>query len=378
MQFDKDNPGLIEKYFSELRNKARVNIVSKAGEIEDYPTDPIYLPTCSRSINVFVPAGDGEIDQVIIINDGKYYQLGYTYERIYELLSKNTAIIFISTEQGLEDEAKKKGVEFEPSDALTGMGVRTVDYKYKVDEYAKFIHKKLLPNLVSRGIKIPDNPKKRVLLGSSLSGTASMYIGLTYPEWFGKIVAQSPSTDNKRILKEIIDKRIKPPPPEVFLSCGKFESPVYAKNLNIPFAEELAARLGIKLHTYPHGHQMEGWSHQLEDSLPALGLSIKASHALDKESLVGKDTKESMELPSVSSQISPELSSSTAKVAKKLGITPSSPRVFVENQQDEEKQNIEKLEESKKETPVPQQLPDSKTTHKTPFSIVPKPPWVQK
>lgn len=301
LQFDKDNPRLIENYLRELLKKARVNLVSKKGEIEEYPTNSNDLSEYSRSISVFAPPGDGEIDQVIIFNDGRFYQLCNTYERINELLSKNTAVIFISIEQGLENEAKDKGVNFETSDALSGMGVRTIDFKYKIDEYAEFIHKKLLPNLVSREIKIPDDPKKRVLIGASLSGTASMYMGLTYPEWFGKIVAQSPSIGNKTLLKDIIDKGTKPPPPEIFLSCGEYESPDYAKNLNVPFAEELETRLDIELHTYPHGHQMEGWSHQLEESLPALGLSIEASHALDRESSAKKETKKS-ELPSVSSQ----------------------------------------------------------------------------
>ena len=105
-------------------------------------------------------------------------------------------------------------------------------------------------------------------------------MGITHPEWFGKVVAQSPSIDNRGKIEEIIASGTKPPPPEIFLSCGEFESPKYAKNLNIPFAEELAEHLGIELHKYYHGHQMEGWSPQLEESLPALGLSIEASRTL--------------------------------------------------------------------------------------------------
>ncbi len=60
------------------------------------------------------------------------------------------------------------------------------------------------------------------------------------------------------------------PPPEIFLSCGEFEGPAHAKNLNLPFAMELRERLGVGLHTYPQGHQMEGWSPELEKSLHAL------------------------------------------------------------------------------------------------------------
>ncbi|RUR11612.1 serine hydrolase [Legionella sp. km772] len=261
------------KFFSDAANKARVSLVS----VDDKIVDPSNLEDpskISRSIQVFAPQGEGDIDQVVIISDGRYYQLGNTVERLDKLLSKNTAVIFITPEQGIEAEAIKKGVEFEPADALTGMGARTVDLKYRLDEYAKFIHQELLPELVKRGIKIPTDPDKRVLVGASLGGTASIYMGMEHPEWFGKVVAQSPSINNRGKLEKIIDSGKKPPPPEIYLSCGEFESPKYAKNLNIPFAEELAEHLGVKLHTSPHGHQMEAWSPQLEDALPALGLSL--------------------------------------------------------------------------------------------------------
>ena len=151
---DKAGPNL-EKFFSDLEKKARVSLVSVDDEVADYPSNPADLSKISRSIQVFAPPGDGEIDQVVIISDGKYYQLGNTVERLDKLLSKNTAVIFITPEQGIKEEATKKGVEFEPADALTGMGARTVDLKYRVDEYADFIHNKLLPALVDRGIKIP-------------------------------------------------------------------------------------------------------------------------------------------------------------------------------------------------------------------------------
>ncbi len=273
------------KFFSDLEKKARVSLVSVDEQVAA-PSNLADLSKISRSIQVFAPPGDSDIEQVVIINDGKYYQLGNTVERLDKLLSKNTAVIFITPEQGIEDEAIKKGVKFEPADTLPGMGARTVDLKYRVDEYAAFIHNKLLPALVDRGIKIPTDPEKIVLVGSSLSGTASIYMGITYPKWFGKVVAQSPSINNRGKLEKIIAEGKKPPPPEIFLSCGEFESPKYAKNLNIPFAEELAKRLGIELHRYYHGHQMEGWSAQLEESLPALGLGIEASRTLNTTAIL--------------------------------------------------------------------------------------------
>ena len=284
-------------FFSDLRNKARVSLVSKDDKILDYPVNPEDLSKFSRSIHVFAPPGDADLDQAVIIHDGNYYLLGNTAERMKQLLSENTAVIFIAPEDGIEAEAKAKGVEFSATDALEGMGTRTVDLKYRVDEYAGFIHNELLPELVKRGIKIPDDPDKRVLVGSSLSGTASIYMGMSHPEWFGKVVAQSPSIDNRIKIEEIMNAGKKQPSPEIFLSCGTLECPAHAKNLNLPFAEELAEYLNVELHSYPHGHQMEGWSPQLvEEALPALGLSLQAKGSLKPADVATSKSTDSAEM----------------------------------------------------------------------------------
>jgi hypothetical protein len=295
-----DDPEFLEKFFSEIEKKATHNLVSKKDKI--YSATPENVRDCSRLIHVFAPLSNEDIDQVVIINDGRYYQLGNTAVRLNKLLSENSVIIFITPQPGLEKEAIDNGVEFEPSDSLPGMGYRSVDYKYRHDAYADFIHYELLPELVKGyGIKIPNDPSKRTLVGASLSGTFSIYMGMAYPERVSKVVAQSPSINNRRILEEKITKGEKPSC-EIFLSCGQFESPEYAKNLNVPFAEELASHLGIKLHLYPHGHQMEGWSPQLENALPAIGLQLKPSQDSDEHNKTSTPV-----LPTKNLEIIPEI-----------------------------------------------------------------------
>ena len=278
---DSHNPNVLYKDFSKLLNKARLNLVSKNNEISLCPEENSDLSAYSRVINVFSPLGD--IEQVVVINDGKYYQLGNACERIQALLDEKTAIIFISPEAGLYAEAKAAHVPFEPADDLPGMGVRTVDCKYQVNEYANFIHNNLFPYLKAQGINIPDDSNKRVLVGSSASGTASLYMGLAYPKRFGNVIAQSPSPSNRRILNPLIAAHVAPPPPNIFLGCGAFEGPEHAKNFNLPFAKELEERLGVPLHIYPHGHQMEGWGPELAIALPTFAhLTFQTVDTLDE------------------------------------------------------------------------------------------------
>lgn len=260
------------KFFADKVKNASLVLASKNDKVIDFPENQVDLDKCSRSILVFAPEDKNAIENVVIMYDGRFYQLGNTQERLEGLFDQNTVVIYINPEKGIEEEAKQSGIQFDVADSLPGMNERTVDLKHRVDEYARFIHEELLPELAKRGYAIPEDPNKRVLVGSSLAGTASLYMGMRYPQWFGKVVAQSPSIANRERLEDFVKRGQKPPPPEIYLSCGQFECPEHARNLGLPFAKELEEKLNIKLHIKPYGHQMEGWSPDLERSLSTLGL----------------------------------------------------------------------------------------------------------
>lgn len=269
----KEDNEFFNHFFADRIKSANLALVSKNDEIRDYPENNAELDQYSRSILVFSPQDKQAIENVVIIYDGRFYQLGNTQERLEKVFKQNTAVIYINPEKGIAEEAKLKGVQFDAVDSLPGMNERTVDLKHRVDDYARFIHERLLPELVKRGFNIPNDPSKRVLVGSSLAGTASLYIGMKYPEWFGKVVAQSPSIANREKLEDFVAQGRTPPPPEIHLSCGQFECPEHARNLGLPFSKELATHFNLTLHINPYGHQMEGWSPDLEKSLLTLGLS---------------------------------------------------------------------------------------------------------
>lgn len=70
----------------------------------------------------------------------------------------------------------------EPRDGVTGHG----------EAYARFIADELLPWARGR-YRLLDTPQATCTAGSSLGGLFSLYLGLTRPDVFGRIVAMSPS-----------------------------------------------------------------------------------------------------------------------------------------------------------------------------------------
>jgi enterochelin esterase-like enzyme len=234
----------------------------------------------TRSIHVFKPASD-KIEDIIVINDGMPYLITGTMDHFEKMveegkISRNTALVFVNTLPGLKSTLSPEAAEVfnkDPSANVPGMGVRLIDYKHGIDQYTDFIATKLFPQLKDV-ISVPDDPNHKIMIGSSLSGTASIYIGSTRPDLFGAVIAQSPSPDNREILSKI--PRAMPIERNIHLSCGEFEHPNYAAaSANIEYATELSSKLGIPLQTGAHGHQFVAWNDKLEQAVPAI---LKAGH----------------------------------------------------------------------------------------------------
>ena len=137
----------------------------------------------TRAIQVFKPAS-GKIDNIIVVNDGIPSLITGLMDHFEKMvaekkLSPNTAFVFINTLPGLKTTLSQEAAEAfnkDPSKDLPGMGVRLIDYKHGIDQYTDFIANKLFPQL-KKEISVPDDPCHRIMIGSSLSGTASVYIG---------------------------------------------------------------------------------------------------------------------------------------------------------------------------------------------------------
>lgn len=225
----------------------------------------------TRSIHVFKPAS-GKIDNIIVVNDGIPYLSTNVMELFEKMvkkgkLSPHTAFIFVTPLPGLEKTIPAN----DPKRSMPGMGPRTIDYEHGIDQYINFIVHKLFPALNTEDFKLPKDPNRRIMIGSSLSGTAGLYVALQHPDLFSGVIAQSPSPSNRRILRDLMSQYdpLKPRA-KIHLSCGEFEQPCYAANTNFPYAIELSQKLDIPLQKGLHGHQYVAWVEALEHSLPAL------------------------------------------------------------------------------------------------------------
>lgn len=264
-----------------LISGAQMHLVSgEGGVVSPFPyavsdnyMGQLWGPECAefrRTMHVFAPPG--KLNQLVIINDGPGYLLVNTAERIAKLkqagaISEQCAVVFVGTLPGL---AKDHTLTSDLS-KMQGMGIRTIDYLDHVDEYVEFLTGQLLPYLENNGIEIPHDPAKVTVIGSSMSGTASLYMGLRYPEHFGNVIAQSPSPANRQLIGNLDHLSDRARRINIDLSCGAFEDATqYAKIGNLEFMQSLEGPLGVKGHAGLHGHELHAWSPDLERSLPAV------------------------------------------------------------------------------------------------------------
>jgi predicted alpha/beta superfamily hydrolase len=79
------------------------------------------------------------------------------------------------------------------------------------DRYGRLLLEELKP-LIDRTFRTLPGPAHTALGGSSLGGLISLYLGLCYPEVFGKLAILSPSLwwDNRSILRLLNETRTRP------------------------------------------------------------------------------------------------------------------------------------------------------------------------
>lgn len=92
------------------------------------------------------------------------------------------------------------------------------------DKWADFVANELVPEIDKRYRTIA-NRDGRALLGASLGGITSFYIGLTYPDEFSRIGGQSSSfwVDNERVLKNLEKLDPAKTPFRFYIDDGTFE-----------------------------------------------------------------------------------------------------------------------------------------------------------
>ena len=95
----------------------------------------------------------------------------------------------------------------------------------RADRYAKFLMQEVMPFVQQQYHALPE-PSRTSIGGSSLGGLVSLYIGLKYPQSFGKIAALSPSVWwNQRVILRLAAAANPHPRPRIWLDIGTREGP---------------------------------------------------------------------------------------------------------------------------------------------------------
>lgn len=224
-----------------------------------------YLPD-ARDVIVYLPPGYERHPErrypVLYMHDGQNLFDGRTSfiaGRTWEMREQADAAIAAGEVEplvvvGVNNSGDRRVAEYTPDrDWRMGGG--------EADKYGKLLTRELMPWIAER-YRVRDEAESTGLGGSSLGGLASLYIGLEYPQSFGRLAVLSPSVwwNGKSILSHVrrrageIAER-----PRIWLDAGSGEGQKTVEN-----AGQLARRLtagGWRAEENLHFEIVEGGTH---------------------------------------------------------------------------------------------------------------------
>ena len=144
---------------------------------------------------------------------------------------------------------------------------RTKEY-WASDDYAKFLATEVVPAIDAKynTIKARDG---RAVLGASLGGITSVWVGLKYPEVFSRIGGQSPSfwADNERVIKELSKLDAGKTKFKFYFDDGVFEGVEDSRRVNVMLRGKGFDVTYLEAET---GHNWTSWRDRLADAFVAL------------------------------------------------------------------------------------------------------------
>ena len=161
--------------------------------------------------------------------------------------------------------------------ALTESPKRVEEYAAD-DDHARFLSEELVP-LLDAEFPLLEGPQDRALLGASFGAVASLHAAWSRPGIFGKLLLQSGSFaftdigDHDRgplfdpVVEFVNQFRADPRslPPQIFMSCGTYESLIYYNRSMLPVLQEAGSE--VRLVESQDGHNWENWRDRLREGL---------------------------------------------------------------------------------------------------------------
>lgn len=185
--------------------------------IDDKHDFIVYVPQAfNHHPNRFFPVlylhdGQNLFDPETSFIKGNYWRVGETADAMIEAGEVEPLVIV-----GIYNTGKKRIDEYTPvEDARLGGG--------HADAYGQMMVEELRP-LVAHQYRTLAGPENRGMGGSSLGGLVSLYLGMQYPDVFGKLAILSPSVwwHNRAILRTVEQLRQKTGQP-IWLDIGTKE-----------------------------------------------------------------------------------------------------------------------------------------------------------
>ncbi|HOK60959.1 MAG: alpha/beta hydrolase-fold protein [Tenuifilum sp.] len=193
-------------------------------------------------------AGEWRVDEIM---DSLYYSCGF-------------AAIVVA----IYNDSKERINEYSPwrNDSL-GMGGDG-------DKYAYFVAKELKP-FIDKNYRTNPEPKFNAVIGSSMGGLISLYIGLKYPDAFGRVGVFSPSLWFSPKVFEYVSKYKRRADQKIYLLAGEKESETLVEDMKM--LEHHLYKAGYKDEDYvkmkiaPDGRHSEWfWSREFTEALEYL------------------------------------------------------------------------------------------------------------
>jgi predicted alpha/beta superfamily hydrolase len=211
-------------------------------------TPPGYDEQASRQFPVlYMQDGQNLFDGSTSFVAGMYWRIAETAdEAIVNAVVEPLVIV------GIYNAGKPRINEYTPTkDARAGGG--------RADRYAKFLLQEIMP-FIQTEYRVLRGPASTGIGGSSLGGLASLYIGLKFPQIFGRITALSPSVWwNNRVILRLLREMSPQPRPRIWLDVGTREG---ARTVpDVEQFRDLLLKKGWRLNGDLHYQRAEGGEH---------------------------------------------------------------------------------------------------------------------